>query len=317
MTVRFRQIRLTSVRALLLISMPLVITGLLWTRTLASTGRQAAPSEIIRMDVRLVVLHATVSDGNGNAVSGLGLSAFRLLVDDRPHPITTFQGEDTPVAVGIVVDQSSSMADMWTPVITAAMAFSNVSNPDDKMFVVDFGGTPRLALPADKPFTGNANELEAALSRFTPAGSTALYDALGLALAHLEKAALSRRVLLIISDGGDNSSHASLPGILSWAQKAGVALYSVGLFSDADSDRNPRILKELSESTGGKAFFPSDVSEISRVCVKIGREIRNQYTLGFNGTQDGKYHRIRLTAQDPTRGPLRVHTRDGYMSEKP
>ncbi len=317
MAARFRQARLTSVRALLVISMLRVITGLVCTGAFASTDWQAAPSEIIHMDVRLVVLHATVSDSNGNAVSGLGLSAFRLFVDDHPHPITAFQGEDTPVAVGIVVDQSSSMADMRRLVIAAALAFSKVSNPDDEMFVVDFGGTPRLSLPADKPFTGNADELEAALSRFTPAGSTALYDAIGVGLAHLEKAAISRRVLLIISDGGDNSSHASLPGILSWAKKEGVALYSVGLFNDADSDRNPRILKELSEATGGKAFFPSDASEIPRVCLTIGRDIRNQYTLGFNGAQDGRYHRIRLTAQDPARGPLQVHTRDGYMSEKP
>jgi VWFA-related protein len=269
------------------------------------------------MDVRLVVLHATVSDASGNPISGLDRSVFRLFVDDQPHPITDFQGEDTPVAVGIVMDQSASMADMRSVVIAAALAFSKVSNPEDEMFVVNFNDKPQLGLPGSKSFTGDRTELEAALSRFKPAGSTALYDAIGMALAHLEKATVSRRVLLIISDGGDNSSHADLASILRWAQNASVALYSVGLFNLADSDRNPQILKELAEATGGKAFFPSDVPEITRVCVTIGRGIRNQYTLGFNGAQDGKYHRIKLLAQDPGYGPLTVHTRPGYQSEKP
>lgn len=305
---------------LLQIAVMLPLTAsLLWVAGSAVGSQNILPlqSDVIRMDVHVVVLHATVSDKTGEPVTGLERSAFQVFVDGQPQIITAFSNEDTPVAVGIVVDQSFSMSDMRSQVIAAVLVFSKIGNPEDEMFVVNFADTARLGLPSDRPFTGKTSELQAALSRSAPAGSTALYDAVGLALAHIERATIRRRVLLIISDGGDNSSHAGLPAISSWAQNAGVELYTVGIFSKADPDRNPRVLLELSNASGGRAFFPTNVSEISSVCVKIAREIRSAYTLSFKAAQDGKYHQIRLTAQDPSRGALTVHTRTGYMAEKP
>jgi Ca-activated chloride channel family protein len=120
-----------------------------------------------------------------------------------------------------------------------------------------------------------------------------------MALSHFGRATMNRKVLIMISDGGDNSSRAALPDILRWAQKSGVAFYCIGLFDKEDTDSNPRVLNEFADLTGGKAFFPSDVHDTTKICMAIAREIRSQYTLGFTGAEDGKYHRIKVTAQDP------------------
>jgi Ca-activated chloride channel homolog len=185
------------------------------------------------------------------------------------------------------------------------------------MFVVHFSNRIRLGLPEGMPFTSDISELESAISRFELGGTTALYDALILALAHLDLASNSRKVLLVITDGGDNSSIQSLDDVLTEARKSGAALYAIGIFDAADRDRNPPLLKELAQATGGEAFFPPTSGEAHEICERIARYIRLQYALGFAGEQDGKYHEIRLVARDPRFGPLTVHTRAGYFAVKP
>jgi Ca-activated chloride channel homolog len=125
-----------------------------------------------------------------------------------------------------------------------------------------------------------------------------------------------RKVLLTITDGGDNSSHASLKDVLSAAAKPGIVVYSVGIFDENNRDRNPEVLSDIAEETGGHAFFPKHVSDVTNICLTIAREIRSQYTLGFPGAEDGQYHRIRVTATDIRSGPLEVHTRAGYFALK-
>lgn len=309
-----------NVAALMSISLPLTFSQLLLSFGLAGSFQEPAKQSsapIIRMDVGLVLVHATVTDSKGNVVTGLTESAFQLLVDDKPHPISFFQGEDAPVAAGVILDNSASMVPVRAEVIAAALAFARSSNPLDEMFVVHVSSIARLALPAEEPFTNKISILEGALATFTAGGSTALFDGTGLGLAHLEKASIPKRILLIISDGGDNSSHITLPSLLNWAQTSHVSIYCIGLFNDTDQDKKPGILKQLAEGTGGKAYFPSDVSAITRVSVEIAKEIRSQYTLGFSDIHDVKYHRIRLIAEDPARSPLIVHTRAGYTSVRP
>jgi Ca-activated chloride channel family protein len=160
-------------------------------------------------------------------------------------------------------------------------------------------------------------DLETALSRFEVEGTTALYDAVGMALSHIATGTIDRKVLILISDGGDNSSQALLPDILARAQKSGVVFYCIGLFDATDDDRNPEVLSQFAELTGGKAFFPLDVKNTAKVCVEIAHEIRSQYTLGFAGAEDGAYHRIRVMAQDSKGGKLEVRTRPGYFAAKP
>jgi VWFA-related protein len=296
-----------------------VIACALLGACIGAIGQQpGAPDQsgTIRVNINLIVLHVAVLDHSGHFVSGLEKQDFAVSVDGQPRPITVFQKDDAPVTAGILVDNSASMIPKGPEVLAAALAFARASNPQDEMFVVHFSDQIRLGLPADKPFTGSISELEAALSQFKPAGATALYDAIALALSHLRKSPLERKVLLIISDGGDNSSKISFSEVLDLLQRSGAVVYAIGLYDDSNRDRNPRVLSELAELTGGRAYFPSELKDVSKVCVEIARDIRLQYTLGVEGPEDGQYHRLKVTARDPRGGELEVRTRTGFFAPK-
>ena len=269
----------------------------------------------IRTEVNLVQLHVTVTDSAGNAIGGLAKSAFRLLVDDVPQEITVFQGEDAPVTAGIVVDNSASMASKRPEVIAGALAFARASNPKDQIFVVHFSTSFRFGLPQGTRFTDNISELESAIASFELGGTTAFYDALIGAESQFQYAAYRRKVLLTITDGGDNSSRMTLADAVTGARDSGIVIYPIGVFDQDDRDRNPAVLEKLAEQTGGRASFPQQISGIKETCVQIAQEIREQYTLGFPGASDGKYHRISLSVSDPKHGPLKAETRAGYLAD--
>jgi VWFA-related protein len=299
--------------------MPILDFVLCEVLVVATAGQPTPPEQpaTIRLDVNLILLHAAVMDRGGQFVAGLDKREFKLLVDGAPRPITVFEPDDAPVAAGILVDNSASMISKGSQVIAASLAFARASNPQDEMFVVHFSDQVRLGLPPDKPFTGSISVLETALSAFKGEGTTALYDAVELGLFHLHATKLERKVLLIISDGGDNSSHERLADVLQMAQKAGVVIYCIGIYDGADWDQNPRVLTEFAELTGGKAFFPSELNDVTDTCVKIAGDIRKQYTFGFVGQGDGEYHRVKITVQNQIYGELKVQTRAGYFAPKP
>jgi Ca-activated chloride channel family protein len=213
--------------------------GLVTTFALSLAAQQEFA---LRSDVTLVQLHARVTDNQGRAVLGLDKDAFQLYVDNVPQPISVFQGEDAPVTAGIVVDNSASMAPKRQEVIAAALAFARASNPKDEMFVLHFSDRARFGLPSGTPFTGRIPELESAIGAFDLGGTTAFYDALLTAQSQFRSAGYARKVLLTITDGGDNSSHATLNDALNGAMKAGIVVYPIGIFSDDDHDRNPKAL---------------------------------------------------------------------------
>jgi Ca-activated chloride channel homolog len=290
-----------------------LFSGLLFLRTVAVGDAQTTT---IRMEVNLVQLSVRVTDTDGRNVVGLKQGAFRLTIDDKEEPITVFNGEDAPVTAGIVIDNSASMAPKREEVIAAALAFARASNMKDQMFVVHFNEHARLGLPEGKPFTGSIAELETAISQIDVGGTTALYDAMQLAQAQFNRATYGRKVLLIISDGGDNSSSATLAQTLDAVMKAGIVLFPIGIYDENDRDRNPKVLEQFAEATGGEANFPAAVEDTTKICIQIAGDIRRQYTLGFTGAKDGKYHKIEVTARDPKLGALQVHTRPGYLSVK-
>lgn len=290
------------------------LCGLIVGAAASLHNQQPAP---IRMDVNLVQLQVRVTDAAGHAVSGLKKSDFRLLVDDIPQEITVFESEDAPVTAGIVIDNSASMAKKREHVIAGALAFARASNPNDEMFVVHFNSTYRFGLPPGKRFTGSIPELESAIASFNLGGTTAFYDALLGAASQFQFAAFKRRVLLTITDGGDNSSRATLAAAVTAARDAGIVVYAIGVFDSDDRDRNPAELEKLAEQTGGRALFPETVPGIIETCLKIAQDIREQYTIGFAGAADGRYHRISLSASHPNYGPLKTHTRAGYFAELP
>ena len=182
---------------------------------LSQQNSQAAPSHqdgyTIRTSVDLVVLRATVRDGKGAPVAGLGKEDFQVFEDKVPQQIESFSHEDVPVTVGLVIDNSSSMGSKRSDVINAALAFARSSNPEDQVFVVNFNEHVLMGLPGNVPFTSNQQQLETALSKNKADGLTALYDAIAVALEQLKKGKWDKKVLIVISDGGDNASKHTIP----------------------------------------------------------------------------------------------------------
>src|SRR5262245_10341010 len=160
----------------------------------------------LSVDVDLVIFNVTVLGDDGRPVTGLTAANFRVYEDGREEKIKIFQPEDTPATVGLVIDNSGSMTNKRRDVVNAALAFINASHPDDEMFIVNFNRKAWLALPPGTNFTTNRPELRATLAETRAEGTTALYDALGLALDHLKEGTRQRKALVLLSDGGDNSS---------------------------------------------------------------------------------------------------------------
>src|ERR1700692_4938362 len=217
---------------------------------LPQQNSQAAPPHpngyAIRTSVNLVVLRATVRDRKGSPVAGLDKEDFQIFEDKVPQQIESFSHEDVPVTVGLVIDNSGSMRSKRSDVINAALAFARSSNPEDQVFVVNFNEHVLMGLPANMPFTGNQRQLEAALSKNKADGLTALYDAVAVALEHLKQGKWDKKVLIVISDGGDNASRHKLAEILLMVNQSSAILYTLGIYDANDDDRNPRVLKQLS-----------------------------------------------------------------------
>jgi VWFA-related protein len=279
---------------------------------------QAADGYTIQTSVDLVVLRATVRDAKGIPVAGLSKEDFQVFEDKVPQQIESFSYEDVPVTVGLVIDNSGSMRSKLSDVINSALAFAGSSNPEDQVFVVNFNEHVSMGLPDNIPFTGNQEQLERALSKNKADGLTALYDAMAVALKQLKRGKWDKKVLIVISDGGDNASKHRLAEILSMVTQSSAILYTLGIFDESDDDRNPRVLKQLSRISGGEAFFPESHDEILPICQQIAHDIRNQYTISYdpsNRKADGTYRAIEVKARTKSsHGRLIVTTRAGYSA---
>jgi len=270
----------------------------------------------ISVEVDLVVLQATVRDRAGHTVAGLGEHDFEVYDNGALQPIRLFRHEDTPVTIALVVDHSGSMREKLRQVTSAAQAFVQSSNPGDQMFVVNFNEKVSLGLAGAMRFSSSAAELGSAIGDAPPAGMTALYDAVVKALQGLQKGQWDKKVLIVISDGGDNASEASLDRVLKMAEESNAVIYTIGVFDEADPDQNPKVLKRLAHETGGEAFFPVELSETVDICRRIARDVRDQYTIGYSSIdgKPGAYHKIRVTARSQQQGNLSVRTRAGYIA---
>jgi len=270
----------------------------------------------ISVDVDLVVLHATVTDRQGGFVSDVKERGFEIYEDGVAQRIRLFRNEDVPVTVGLVVDHSSTMWPKLAEVSAAARTFVRSSNPQDEMFVVNFNEKVSLGLPGTIRFTDNTAELQQAIGAGPAEGQTALYDAIAKALEELQAGSRDKKVLIVVSDGGDNASTHSLAQVMKLAAQSSAVIYTVGIFDQGDPDRNPGVLKHLAQATGGEAFFPGEIGEVVAICERIARDIRHQYTIGYvpsNVTHTGAYRTIRVVARAEDHDKLSVRTRTGYI----
>ena len=295
----------------------LVLGG--YARPQAPPASQAQDSESYRIsvDVDLVVLQATVSDRQGGFVSNLREQDFEVYEDGVPQHIRLFRHEDVPVTVGLVVDHSGSMRPKLAEVTAAARTFVRVSNREDQMFVVNFNENVTLGLPDAIRFTDSSAELGRAIENAPVTGMTALYAAIAKALDQLQAGSRDKKVLIVVSDGGDNASKCSLAQVMRMAEKSSAVIYTIGVFNKNDPDRNPAVLHRLAHATGGEAFLPQQLSEIVVISERIARDIRNQYTLGYvstNAARNGAYRSIRVVARATGNRRPYVRTRTGYIA---
>lgn len=287
-----------------------------WTQEYSLPQSRHDDPYTISVNVNMVILRATVQD-KSTLVSGLKKDDFHIYEDGVPQQISQFSHDDIPVTVGLVIDNSGSMRPKRHDVIAAALAFVRSSNPRDQMFVVNFNEKVSFGLPDNTPFTDQVPQLEVAMSSIAASGETALYDAVAAALEHLMKGTRDKKVLIVVSDGGDNASKHSLNKIVAMAKQSDAIIYSIGIFDEQDADRNPSVLKRFAHDTGGEAFLPESLRDIVPICERIAHDIRSQYTLAYvptNRKRDGTYRTILVKASVPGRDPLSVRTRSGYFA---
>ncbi len=278
-------------------------------------------SSHIRIDTTLVLINVTVTTPMNQVVTGLDKEHFRLFEDRVEQEVSQFSSEDTPLSVGLVFDVSGSMGNKLQRARQAAAQFFKTANPEDEFFLLQFSDRPQLMVP----FTVQTEEIQNRLAFAQSKGRTALLDALYMAMDHMKKARNPRKAVLIISDGGDNSSRFTESEVKNMVREADVQVYAIGIFEHisargrtAEELSGPSLLTELAEQTGGRHFPVENLNDLPDIAAKIGIDLRNQYVLGYaptNRERDGKYRRVKVELVQP-RGlpPLRAYYRTGYYA---
>lgn len=289
----------------------------------AKPGPKEAPQvkANLRIDTTVVQIPVTVTDQLNRFVTGLEKENFRVFEDKAEQKVSYFSSEDAPLSVGIVFDTSGSMGQKLAKSREAVSQFFKTANPEDEFFLVEFNDRPELI----NGFTSSLEEIQNKLTFTQSKGRTALLDAVYLALHTMHKAHNPRKALLIISDGGDNSSRYTESEIKSLVREADVQIYAIGIFEPigsrgrtAEELSGPGLLSEIAEQTGGRHFPVENLNDLPDIAAKIGIELRNEYLLGYtpsNGDRDGKYRRVKVQLVQP-RGlpPLRASWRLGYYA---
>jgi len=265
----------------------------------------------------LVVVHVNVRDRNGGFVSDLPAQAFSIYEENRRQDVQLFLHEDTPVTIGLLIDNSISMRETSALMIATAADFARASHAGDEIFALAFNDDVVSVLPSDTPFTDDPVFLQRALSRaVTAVGRTALFDALVAGLDYAGRGTHPRKVLVVVSDGGDNASAATLAEVTRLVQASNTTIYTVTLADPLDRDANPKRMAELAKISGGEAFRPRDRGAVAGVLAGIARDIRHTYTLGYAplSPPDGAWRQVRVVVAPATGQRVVVRTRTGYLS---
>ncbi len=296
--------------------------------TVPRDGRPIRPEEAennkqanIRVDTNLVLIPVSVTDPLNRFVTGLEREHFKVFEEKVEQTIVQFASEDAPLSVGLVFDTSNSMGAKLQKSRQAAAQFFKTANSEDEFFLVQFNDRPELVVP----FTHSTEEIQNRLTFTQAKGRTALLDGIYLAMNQMKKAVNPRKAVLVISDGGDNSSRYTESEIKNLVREADVQLYAIGIYESmggrgrtAEELSGPGLLNDLAEQTGGKHFSIENVNELPDVAAKIGIELRNQYLIGYspkNQERDGKYRRVQVKIVQPRGLPqLRPTWRQGYYA---
>ena len=273
----------------------------------------------LQTDAYEVRLNASVLDNSGRMVNGLDRDAFHVYEDGVPQTIVGFRHEDLPVSIGLLIDSSGSMYDKRDSVDKAALDLIRLSNQQDEEFLVDFSSEAFI----DQDFTSSIDKLQQGLGYIKSSGGTAAYDALVASADYLAKNAKNpKQVLIVVTDGEDNASSATLEQAIRRVQDLdGPVIYCIGLLFGEDTDRREArharsVLEQIAEQTGGVAYFPKSLKEVDGIAGEVAADIRTQYTIAYRSTNPpshGGYRQVHVDAKAKGFGKLDVRTRSGYF----
>jgi VWFA-related protein len=285
----------------------------------ASSALVAAQDQEARFSARseLVLLDVAVTDDRGGFVGGLSADAFRVLEEGRPQMVSFFAEQDSPATIGLLIDSSGSMLVNRDRMIAGITSLAQASNPDDEFLPLVFNERVTRVLPPGTTFTSDPIELRDALTRnLTVLGKTGFYDALSEAIDVVATGGHERRVLIVLSDGGDNASHLSFDELLVKVQGANVVIYTIALIDPLSIGHNPRALRGLAKVTGGLAFEPKSRQVIGNAFRAIAADIRSRYTLAYEpaDTTSGRVKHVRVVVKTPDHKDVKVRTRTGYVA---
>jgi Ca-activated chloride channel homolog len=286
-----------------------------------STGAVHKSGSTIRVHSDLVLIPVTVTDKSGRAVSGLEQKHFTLFEDDAQQKITHFVAEQSPASIGIVFDASDSMAPKLRSARAAVNTILSNVKPNSEFFLVRFSTRAKVLVP----MTSRPEEIRDSVERMRVDGSTALLDGVRLAINEMEHAQYSRKAIIIISDGEDNSSHWTVSELKAAVRERDILIYAIGITDPAEregqwSQLGEALLKEIAKQTGGRLFSVKKVEQLPNIADKIGSLLRNEYVLGYvpsHAAMDGTYRKVQLKVSRPRGYPqLQAVWRQGYYAPK-
>ena len=312
------------------VCLPLMLAGVLapqraWPqstargRTISSVASPDAARQNFSVDSTLVLVNVAVTDARGRFVAGLEQQDFQVFEDKIAQTVAYFSAEEAPVSVALVLDFSGSMASAFGKLQQAVAEFLKSANPLDEFCLIEFRDRPEMSMG----FTSAPGAIQNRVALTKPEGNTALLDAVYLGLRHMRKARNARKILLIVSDGGDNHSRFRAREVENLARESDVEIYAIGMGSSSvrtvgDLWDGPALLNELADEAGGRCYDIDDPRGLPAVADKIGRELRHQYVLGYvpqNRQRDGRYRRIQVKiARAPGQPRLTAYWKRGYYA---
>jgi Ca-activated chloride channel homolog len=280
---------------------------LLLSVVLAVYAQRNEPNKVLKVDIDLVLVNASVTNANNEVVGNLQKENFQLFEDKVEQEIRYFSSETTPISLGIIFDASHSMESKIDFARKAAVTFLENGTPEDEYFLVEFNTKARIA----QDFTTDITRLRNHLIYVPPQGSTAMYDALYLGLSKVKKEGQNvKKALLLITDGEDNHSRYTRGNIREFIRESDVQIYSI--------DLGRALIGELSDMTGGHSYRTS-VDRLQKVCEKIAAELKNQYVLGYlpsNSAKNGDWRKLRVKVNPPGGERMYVRAKEGYFAPK-
>ena len=306
------------------------------TPTPDANSADISEGDILRINADLVTLHVRVIDRNNRPINNISKADFKVLEDGVPQTIFSFTEEEVPVIYGLAVDTSGSLRPQFEQVISAAKTIINSNKKGDETFLERFISSDKIETIQD--FTDKKDFLMDGLDQlYIEGGQTAVIDGVYLAAGHVAEYKNTanddrrRRALIVVTDGEDRQSYYNEQQLFTQLREEDVQIYVIGFVNELDSDRGlirksskdkaVGLLNRLATETGGRAFFPTSISELPQIANEIVRDLRTQYVIAYDPTNkahDGSYRAIKVTVNQPATGDRRIAlTRPGRLATAP